>query len=88
LVWSGLILLSGYPLGAALPRQVIKSTSFTLVDKIQVMTYIFLLLCIVLSVTSLRLWKNDKMTQSRRPDRIFFGKLPLLYLVLNLVFTF
>lgn len=65
-----------------------QSTSFTLVDKIHVMTYIFLLLCIVLSVISLRLWKNNKMAQSRRLDRISFAVLASLYLVLNLIFIF
>ncbi|MFK8161844.1 MAG: hypothetical protein AB8H12_05215 [Lewinella sp.] len=65
-----------------------QSTSFTLVDKIHVMTYIFLLLCIVLSVISLRLWKNKKMVQSRRLDRVSFIVLTLLYIVLNLVFIF
>ena len=65
-----------------------QSTSFTLVDKIHIMTYIFLLLCIVLSVISLRLWKNNKKVQSRRLDRLSFILLTLIYLVFNLVFIF
>ncbi len=65
-----------------------QSTSFTLVDKIHVMTYVFLLLCIVLSVISLRLWKNGKIKSSQRLDRWAFGILSILYLILNLIFIF
>jgi len=65
-----------------------QSTSFTLVDKIHVMTYVFLLLCIVLSVVSLRIWKNGDRQKSRKLDRWSFFGVSLLYLVLNLVFIF
>jgi len=46
-----------------------QSTTFTLVDKLHIVTYIFLLLCIILSVISLRLWKTDREKQSVRFDK-------------------
>lgn len=65
-----------------------QSTSFTLVDKIHVMTYVFLLLCIVLSVISLRLWKDGKIKKSKQLDRLSFFILTSLYVLLNLIFIF
>jgi hypothetical protein len=63
-----------------------QSTAFTLADKIHVMTYCFLLLCIIISVISLRWWKNGEERKSRRLDRISFWVVTLLYVVLNGVF--
>lgn len=65
-----------------------QSTSFTLVDKIHVMTYIFLLLCIVLSVISLRIWKNGDVKRSKRLDRRAFWIVTICYVVLNFIFIF
>ncbi|MEM1327671.1 MAG: hypothetical protein AAGI23_17040 [Bacteroidota bacterium] len=63
-----------------------QSTAFTLADKIHVMTYFFLLVCIIISVISLRLWKNGKEQKSKRLDRISFWLVTSLYVVLNIIF--
>jgi hypothetical protein len=60
-----------------------QSTTFTLVDKLHILTYIFLLLCIVLSVISLRIWKNDQITRSQRFDRRAYIWIMSLYLGIN-----
>ncbi len=65
-----------------------QSTSFTLVDKIHVLTYVFLLVCVVVSVISLRWWKNGRVARSRRLDRWSFVTVTLLYVALNLLFIF
>ena len=65
-----------------------QSTSFTLVDKIHVMTYVFLLLCIVISVISLRLWKNGKVEESKKLDWWAFLVIVISYVVLNIIFIF
>ena len=63
-----------------------QSTSFTLVDKIHVLTYVFLLVCIVVSVISLRVWKNGRVGASKRLDRVAFFTVTILYVALNLLF--
>jgi len=68
-----------YIVDAFLPQ----STAFTLVDKLHILTYIFLLLCIVLSVISLRIWKNGRTTISRRFDRRAYAWITGLYLGIN-----
>jgi len=63
-----------------------QSTAFTLADKIHVMTYFFLLVCIIISVISLRIWKNGDQQKSRRLDRISFYIVTSLFVLLNLIF--
>ncbi len=60
-----------------------QSTTFTLVDKLHVVTYFFLLLCIVLSVTSLRIWKNGSPEASARFDRHSWMAILISYLLAN-----
>lgn len=60
-----------------------QSTAFTLVDKLHILTYVFLLLCIVLSVISLRIWKNGRELASRRFDRRAYAWITGLYLIIN-----
>ncbi len=60
-----------------------QSTTFTLVDKLHVLTYVFLLLCIVLSVASLRIWKNGNPQASARFDRRSWITILVSYLLAN-----
>ena len=60
-----------------------QSTTFTLVDKLHILTYLFLLICIVFSVISLRIWKNGKGKQSARFDRRAYVSIVSLYLLIN-----
>jgi len=69
-----------YIVDSVLPQ----STTFTLVDKLHIITYFFLLLCIVLSVISLRLWSLGKEYASARFDAWAWKIILLLYLVANL----
>lgn len=60
-----------------------QSTTFTLVDKLHILTYIFLLLCIVLSVISLRIWKNGRQINSARFDRRAYFIIVSVYALIN-----
>lgn len=60
-----------------------QSTTFTLVDKLHILTYFFLLLCIVSSVTSLRIWKNGQPLASARFDQRAWKLILTLYVVAN-----
>ncbi len=60
-----------------------QSTTFTLVDKLHVLTYFFLLLCIVLSVASLRIWKKGNPAASARFDRNSWMFILTAYLLAN-----
>lgn len=60
-----------------------QSTTFTLVDKLHILTYLFLLLCIVLSVISLRIWKNGHERRSMRFDRKSYFIIVSLYAIIN-----
>lgn len=60
-----------------------QSTTFTLVDKLHILTYLFLLLCIVLSVISLRRWKNGQVERSKRFDRRAYLYIVPLYFLIN-----
>jgi len=60
-----------------------QSTTFTLVDKLHILTYFFLLLCIVLSVASLRIWKNGNPEASSRFDRRSWMVILFSYLLAN-----
>ena len=62
-----------------------QSTTFTLVDKLHILTYIFLLLCIVLSVVSLRIWKNGQEPRSARFDRRAYRWIVSVYVLINAV---
>lgn len=61
-----------------------QSTTFTLVDKLHILTYLFLLLCIVLSVISLRMWKNGREITSARFDRRAYFVIVSMYLLINI----
>lgn len=61
-----------------------QSTTFTLVDKLHILTYLFLLLCILLSVISLRIWKNGNPLKSARFDRIAYFSLVPAYFLFNI----
>lgn len=61
-----------------------QSTTFTLVDKLHILTYIFLLLCIVLSVISLRIWKNGHKKKATRFDRRAYFIIVSLYVLINI----
>jgi len=63
-----------------------QSTAFTLADKIHVMTYFFILICIVLSVISLRIWKNGNTQRSKKLDRIAFYIISISFVLLNIIF--
>lgn len=65
-----------------------QSTTFTLVDKLHILTYLFLLLCIVLSVISLRIWKNGKPATSARFDRRAYFFIILTYGLINTVLIY
>ncbi|MEO6039629.1 MAG: hypothetical protein ABIQ93_14545 [Saprospiraceae bacterium] len=62
-----------------------QSATFTLVDKLHILTYFFLLLCIFLSVLSLRIWKRKSPEQSQRFDQRVFWTVVTIYVVINLV---
>ena len=61
-----------------------QSTTFTLVDKLHILTYFFLLLCIILSVISLRIWKVKSPENSQRFDKWVFWTVVPLYVSINL----
>lgn len=65
-----------------------QSTTFTLVDKLHILTYVSMLLCIVLSVISLRLWKNGKEKKSARFDRRSYFLIISVYLIINIILIF
>ncbi|MBC7777369.1 MAG: hypothetical protein H7246_18190 [Phycisphaerae bacterium] len=69
-----------YIVDSVLPQ----STTFTLVDKLHILTFSFLLLCIVMSVISLRLWNNGKKQESARFDRRAWKIILMLYTLANL----
>jgi len=60
-----------------------QSTTFTLVDKLHILTYFFLLLCIILSVISLRIWKKKSPDQSCRFDQRVFWTVVPFYVAIN-----
>lgn len=62
-----------------------QTTSFTLVDKLYIITYISLLMCIILSVVSLRLWGSGKKAQSKRFDTIARRVILGLYVLANVL---
>lgn len=68
-----------YIVDSVLPQ----STTFTLVDKLHILTYCFLLLCIVLSVISLRMWKKGEEQRSARFDGRAWKIILGLYLLTN-----
>ncbi len=61
-----------------------QSTTFTLVDKLHILTFSFLLLCIVMSVISLRLWHKGKPQESAQFDRWAWKIILFLYSAANL----
>lgn len=61
-----------------------QSTTFTLVDKLHILTYVFLLLCIVLSVISLRIWKNGYPERSAKFDRRAYSVIVSVYVLVNI----
>lgn len=65
-----------------------QSTTFTLVDKLHILTYVYLLICIVFSVISLRTWKNGLEMQSSRFDRRSYLLIVSSYLLINLVLIY
>ena len=65
-----------------------QSTTFTLVDKLHILTYVFLLLCIVLSVISLRIWKNGQMARSKRFDHRAYFLIVVSYILINIVLVY
>ncbi len=65
-----------------------QSTTFTLVDKLHILTYLYLLICIVFSVISLRTWKNGLEMQSSRFDRRSYVLIVSSYLLINLVLIY
>jgi|GEM_PF-86171 len=70
-----------YIVDSVLPQ----STTFTLVDKLHIVTYFFLLLCIVLSVVSLRMWDTGKQKRSKRFDRLAWKIILSVYVLVNVV---
>ncbi|MBL7775382.1 MAG: hypothetical protein JNK89_05235 [Saprospiraceae bacterium] len=60
-----------------------QSTTFTLVDKLHILTYLFMLLNIVLSVISLRIWKNGNPARSTRFDRRAYFLIITVYVLVN-----
>lgn len=61
-----------------------QSTTFTLVDKLHILTYLFLLICIVFSVISLRIWKNGNQKRSTLFDRRAYVSIVSLYILINI----
>jgi hypothetical protein len=68
-----------YIVDSVLPQ----STTFTLVDKLHIITYFFLLMCIILSVKSLRLWTGGNEQKSRRFDRVAWKVIFFAYFLIN-----
>ncbi|MEM1218422.1 MAG: hypothetical protein AAGH79_05900 [Bacteroidota bacterium] len=68
-----------YIVDSILPQTV----AFGLADQIHIVTYISILLCIILSVFSLRWYKHGRVLESRRLDRRAFWLILLVYLGLN-----
>lgn len=68
-----------YIVDSVLPQ----STTFTLVDKLHILTFFFLLLCIVLSVRSLWLWTREQKQASARFDRRAWKWVLALYALAN-----
>lgn len=62
-----------------------QSTTFTLVDKLHILTYLFMLVCIVSSVISLRIWKNGNERRSARFDRRAYISIVSLYVLINVL---
>jgi hypothetical protein len=65
-----------------------QSTTFTLVDKLHILTYVSMLLCIVLSVISLRTWKNGHKKKSARFDRRAYYIITSVYILINTVLIY
>lgn len=61
-----------------------QSTTFTLVDKLHILTYVSMLLCIVFSVISLRIWKNGHEKKSARFDRRAYYLITSVYILINI----
>lgn len=61
-----------------------QTTVFTLVDKLHIITFLFILICIVCSVVSLRIWKNGYPERSRRFDRRAYAWIAGVYLAVNI----
>ena len=62
-----------------------QSTAFTLVDKLHILTFSFLFVCIVMSVISLRLWNDGKEQASARFDRRAWKIILVLYVAANVL---
>ena len=65
-----------------------QSTSFTLVDKIHILTYLAILICIIASVISLRIWKNGNEKRARKFDQRAYLLISISYLLINFVLIF
>lgn len=61
-----------------------QSTAFTLVDKLHILTFFFLLMCIVFSVMSLRIWKNGQEKVSAAFDKKASRVIIAMYVTANL----
>lgn len=69
-----------YIVDSILPQTV----SFGLADQIHVVTYLSILLCIILSVFSLRWYKHGRVLESRRLDRRAFWIILITYVSMNI----
>jgi len=65
-----------------------QSTTFTLVDKLHILTYLSMLLCIIFSVISLRTWKNGNPKKSARFDRRAYLLITSLYILINILLIY
>ncbi|MBK8966502.1 MAG: hypothetical protein R3D58_10670 [Saprospiraceae bacterium] len=65
-----------------------QSTTFTLVDKLHILTYVSMLLCIIFSVISLRIWKNGNPKKSARFDRRMYFTITSVYILINVLLIY
>jgi hypothetical protein len=68
-----------YIVDSALPD----TATFTLVDKIHVITFVYILFSVVLSVFSLRLYKDEKIRLSKKLDLYSFWLLTITFVLIN-----
>lgn len=62
-----------------------ESTSFTLIDKVHAMTFLYILISIVISVISLYFFKNNQIQKSKKLDVRSFFVLAASYIGINLI---
>jgi hypothetical protein len=65
-----------------------ETASFTFVDILHNLSYIYIFLCILISAISLKLWEAGKQKQSKRLDMISFGVMSGSIVVIGVYFVY